>query len=243
MLYFWVFETKFLLYCTFNVSVLWSQVLQFLCYHLNRWITCRYCHNLSCNNAAYTLLGLWDYSNYPAPWWEEICLRVSGCVRVCVSCSRLLNLNTIFMTGFVKTEHRQSHNLPLPLSTLSRYLCISPHSSLSSRKSISRSFHSKVHYSLLPAAFSVCYLSHSHYLCLSLQLSSLSSLHWLKSDLMFFLRHFFLSLLPLVSIRLTSSFPGPGTFLAFLFLSLCRQTMQIFCILYYFTLTFPSCYL
>lgn len=144
------------------------------------------------------------------------------------------------MTGFVKTEHRQSHNLPLPLSTLSRYLCISPHSSLSSRKSISRSFHSKVHYSLLPAAFSVCYLSHSHYLCLSLQLSSLSSLYWLKSDLMFFLRHFFLSLLPLVSILLTASSPRPGTFLAYLFLSLSRQTMQIFCILYYFTLTLLS---
>lgn len=91
--------------------------------------------------------------------------------------SHLLNLNTAFMTGFVKTEHRQGYDLLLPLSTLSRYLCISPHSSLSPCKSISRSRYSKVHYSHLPAAFSV-YLSRSHYLCRSLLLSSLSSLYW-----------------------------------------------------------------
>lgn len=109
-------------------------------------------------------------------------------ICVCV-CSRLLDLNTVFMTGFVKTEQRHGHNLPLPLSTLSHYLSIPPHSSLSPRKSISRSLHSKVHYSLLPAAFSVCYLSHSHYLCLSLWLSSLF-ITLVKSDLMFFLHYF-----------------------------------------------------
>ena len=95
-------------------------------------------------------------------------------VCVCVSCwSRLLNVNTGFMTGSVKTEQKQGHNLLLPLSTRSSYLCISPLSSLSPRKSISRSRHSKVHYSLLPAAFCVCYPSHSHYLFLLPSLSSL----------------------------------------------------------------------
>lgn len=98
--------------------------------------------------------------------------------------SRLLNLNTVFMTGFVKTEHRQGYNLPLPLSTPSHYLCVSPHSSLSPRKSISRSLHSKVHYSLLPAAFSVCYMSHSHYLSLSLRLSSLSLHYKIRPDVL-----------------------------------------------------------
>lgn len=166
---------------------------------------------------------------------------------VCVSCcSRLLNSNTVFMTGFVKTEHRQGHNLPLPLSTLSRYLCISPHSSLSPRKSISRSLHSKVHYSLLPAAFSVCYLSHSHYLCLSLQLSSLSSLYWSNQTWCSFSLTFF-PVLPLFfyssrCLCATASSRGPATFLAHLFLSLCRRSMQIFCILCYFKLAllFPS---
>ena len=133
------------------------------------------------------------------------------------------------MTVFVKTEHRQSHNLPLPLSTLSRHLCVSPHSSLSPRKSISRSLHSKVHYSLLPAAPSVCYLSHSHYLGFSLWLSSLFIM-LVKSDLMFFL------MLPLVVQTLL---------LALLFLSLCRQSMQIVYMRYYFKMycLFPFWYL
>lgn len=107
---------------------------------------------------------------------------ISRCVRVCVGgcvsyCSHLLNLNTVFMTGIVKTEHKHDHNLPLHL-TLSHYLCVSPHSSLLPRKSISCSLHSKVHYSFLPAALSVCYRSHSHYLCLSFLAPSLS-LHYI----------------------------------------------------------------
>ncbi len=150
------------------------------------------------------------------------------------------------MTGFVKTEHRQSHNLALPLSTLSRYLCNSPHSSFPLRKSISHSRHSKVHYSLLPAAFSVCYLFHSHYLCLFLQPSSLSSLYWLKSDLMSFLHRFFFgSSFPSLFICLTACV----SLLSLIVHSLLLPTYfwpfantKIFCILHYFKLTllFPS---
>lgn len=168
---------------------------------------------------------------------------------VCVSCcSRLLNSNTVFMTGFVKTEHRQGHNLPLPLSTLSRYLCISPHSSLSPRKSISRSLHSKVHYSLLPAAFSVCYLSHSHYLCLSLQLSSLSSLYWSNQTWCSFSLTFF-RFFPSFSIRLAACVPPLPRVVQPLFLptyfcpyadGLCRSSaFSVISNLLYFSLLLP----
>lgn len=128
---------------------------------------------------------------------QASCWETQQCFRLCVCvshCSRLLNLNSVFMAGFVKAEHRRSHSVAPPLSTLSRSLHISPHSSLSPHKSISRSLHSKVHYSLLPAASSVCYLSHSHYLCVPPSNSPLSSLYWLKSDLMFFSLTFFLGL-------------------------------------------------
>lgn len=161
----------------FNIHVYWAQVTVFCLlliapffYYMHRRINILPCQNITSNTAQ---IHLGVCSKHPA----ERQRSVSGCVCV-PHCSRLLNLNSVFMTGFVKAEHRQSHSVAPPLSTLSRSLHISPHTSLSPHKSISRSLHSKVHYSLLPAASSVCYLSLSHYLCVPPSNSPLS-LHYI----------------------------------------------------------------